>query len=221
MRGRTVILVSHHVQLCAPGARYIVALDNGRVSFSGDHDSFKASSVMAGLVQSSEVKSGEEGDVEEERAIEEQPSKSSSSSDLQSEPGSETSSTAVSSTVADSKSTEKKSPRKLIEEEKRAVGRIGKDIWKTYFLASGNWIYWVLFLLAFILAALSPVLENGWLRYGHPPLTLLEARMPLNIKNRIWSRSQQMGDTTRSPAYYVTIYALVSSHICFRHSANH
>ena len=30
MRGRTVILVSHHVQLCAPGASYIVALDNGR-----------------------------------------------------------------------------------------------------------------------------------------------------------------------------------------------
>lgn len=52
MRGRTLILVSHHVQLCAPGASYIVALDNGRVSFAGNFDSFKVSGVMAGLVHS-------------------------------------------------------------------------------------------------------------------------------------------------------------------------
>lgn len=30
MKGRTTVLVSHHVQLCAPGAKYIVALENGR-----------------------------------------------------------------------------------------------------------------------------------------------------------------------------------------------
>jgi len=54
MRGRTVILVSHHVQLCAPGASYIVALDNGRVQFQGTVIRFKTSGVMNGLVQSGE-----------------------------------------------------------------------------------------------------------------------------------------------------------------------
>lgn len=60
MRGRTVILVSHHVQLCAPGASYIVALDNGRVQFSGDRDAFKSSGVMAKLVQSTNEHTDEE-----------------------------------------------------------------------------------------------------------------------------------------------------------------
>ena len=33
MRGRTVLLVSHHVQLCDLGASYIVALGNGHLQF--------------------------------------------------------------------------------------------------------------------------------------------------------------------------------------------
>ena len=52
MHNRTVILVSHHVQLCAPGARYIVVLDNGRIQFQGDKDKFNASGVIRSLIQS-------------------------------------------------------------------------------------------------------------------------------------------------------------------------
>ena len=47
MRGRTVILVSHHVQLCAPGASYIVALDNGRLQFQGKQAEFQAKGATA------------------------------------------------------------------------------------------------------------------------------------------------------------------------------
>lgn len=39
MRGRTVILVSHHVQLCAPDAKYIV----GRIAFCIKQHSHKSS----------------------------------------------------------------------------------------------------------------------------------------------------------------------------------
>ena len=52
MRGRTIILVSHHVQLCAPGAKYVVALDNGRVQFQGDREAFMSSGVLKSLSQS-------------------------------------------------------------------------------------------------------------------------------------------------------------------------
>ncbi|OJA10751.1 hypothetical protein AZE42_04250 [Rhizopogon vesiculosus] len=37
---RTVILVSHHVQLWLTGASYIVAPDNGHLLFAGDRDTF-------------------------------------------------------------------------------------------------------------------------------------------------------------------------------------
>ena len=36
MRGRTVILVSHHVQLTAPGAAYVVSLENGLLQYAGE-----------------------------------------------------------------------------------------------------------------------------------------------------------------------------------------
>ena len=60
----------------------------------------------------------------------------------------------------------KKVPRKLIEEEKRAVGRIGREIWRNYILACGAWGFWTGFGALLLLASLSPVVENGWLRYG-------------------------------------------------------
>jgi hypothetical protein len=79
------------------------------------------------------------------------------------DPPSETSSTVAPSTPTSIKAN-KKPARKLVEEEKRAVGRIGRDIWKTYIGACGNVWYWILFITFLIIASASPVLENGWLR---------------------------------------------------------
>lgn len=157
MKGRTVILVSHHVQLCAPGAAYVVALDNGRVQFEGNKDDFYASGAIASLVQSAqtETKDDDKEDKELLEAAEERI--------LAEQPQSETSST-VASTPAAVK-LEKKPARKLIEEEKRAVGRISRDIWETYIWACGSGWYWLLFIGILVVASASPVVENGWLRY--------------------------------------------------------
>lgn len=172
MQGRTVILVSHHIQLCAPGASYIVALDNGRVSFAGNSESFKASGVQETLMQSEHADETTEQDTKEEKVIKDQfskPESMSSSTDSPSDetsPASEASSTSAASTeIASTLTIEKKKPRKLIEEENRAVGRIGRDIWEWYFSAVGGWMYWVVFVLSVALGALGPVAENGWLGY--------------------------------------------------------
>ncbi|KAJ8693740.1 hypothetical protein PTI98_008710 [Pleurotus ostreatus] len=180
MRGRTVILVSHHVQLCTPGAGYIVALENGRIQYQGDRKGFQASSVMQTLVQST----SESTDEKEEAAIEDlKPSSSQTPSETQS-----TTDTTV--TAVATPSSDKKAPRKLVEEEKRAVGRISRDVWSTYIHACGRWPFWVAFLLILLLAALSPVLENGWLRH--------------------WSGSDQVGEGSRSPLFYITVYAVIT-----------
>ncbi|KAJ7271635.1 multidrug resistance-associated ABC transporter [Mycena rebaudengoi] len=178
MKGRTVILVSHHVQLCAPGASYVVALDNGRVQFQGTRDKFRSSGVMSGLVQST---AAEALDLKEEEAIDGldlgrvTESNSAEASDT-------TSTVAETTTVNKS---EKKPPRKFFEDEQRAVGRIAWSVWKTYLLASGAGWYWGLFCFIFLVAAISPVMENGWLSY--------------------WSR----GDGSNSPIFYLSIYAVV------------
>jgi ABC-type multidrug transport system ATPase subunit len=149
MKGRTVILVSHHVQLSAAGANYIVALDNGRVQFEGSRDSFYSSIVMKTLVHSTDTADSKDqiAEVSEEKAEMDQISELSSRTASPSEA-----------------KTEKKPPRKLVEEEKRAVGRIGRDIWATYIKACGNRWYWAAFLTILIAASISPVLENGWLK---------------------------------------------------------
>jgi ABC-type glutathione transport system ATPase component len=160
MQGRTVILVSHHVQLCAPGASYITALDNGRVLFEGSKEDFYSSGVMKTLVQSTES-SGEVDDKEDE-VISEKEGGTVLVEELDSP--TETSSTIAPSVPASIKAN-KKPARILVEEEKRAVGRIGRDIWEAYIRACGNVWYWLLFIAFLIIASASPVLENGWLRY--------------------------------------------------------
>ncbi|KAJ7641019.1 multidrug resistance-associated ABC transporter [Roridomyces roridus] len=160
MQGRTVILVSHHVQLCVAGAAYIVTLDNGRVRFQGTQEAFKSSGVMTTLVQSTNTAATEDERkaaadfIEEDKTV-----------------------------VAAEKI--KKVPRKFFEEEKRAVGRVSRDVWSAYIAACGSGWYWLVFCSIFGVAALAPVVENGWLSY--------------------WAR----GDNAHSPEYYLGVYTAV------------
>jgi hypothetical protein len=57
-----------------------------------------------------------------------------------------------------------KPPRKLVEDEARAVGRIGKGVWLEYIRGAGGPAYWSIFILVLILASLAPVAENGWIK---------------------------------------------------------
>lgn len=184
MRGRTVILVSHHVMLVEPGADFIVALDNGRVMYSGDREGFRNSGVISTLLQSGATNNVDEEKKEAAHTIEEdmppeepEKEKDTHSAELtegsgsgegeitSSIPASEIESTAVGTeggaVVA---KIEKKKARKLVEDETRAVGRVSRDVWLTYVNACGSYWYWIVFALAMVVSALSPVAENGWLR---------------------------------------------------------
>ena len=163
MQGRTIILVSHHLQLCAPGANYIIALDNGSVMFEGSKEGFYSSGIMKTLVHSTESSvemddNSKEGKVTSEKGGE---------TGLAEEPNPETSSTVAPSTPASIKA-DKKPARKLMEEEKRAVGRIARAVWETYIRACGSVWYWSLLISFLVIASTSPVLENAWLKYDIP-----------------------------------------------------
>lgn len=59
----------------------------------------------------------------------------------------------------------KKAVHKQYDEEKRAVGRIARNVWLTYFRACGSRMFWSIFALIFALASISPNFNNGWLRW--------------------------------------------------------
>ncbi|KAH9174901.1 ATP-binding cassette transporter [Lactarius sanguifluus] len=198
MRGRTVILVSHHVQLCAPGASYIVALENGRVLFKGDRQGFQSSGVIDRLAQSGASDSlvKDEAEAGAEQAIEDMPLQTEKDDSKEDGPSSskmrsEDSSSGAETPVADAEpSPKKKGPRKLVEEETRAVGRIGRPVWETYLKACGQNPYWLMFAVSFLFAAASPVAENGWLSY--------------------WSGASQGDRVPRDPMFYIGVYAAIT-----------
>ncbi|EIW74362.1 P-loop containing nucleoside triphosphate hydrolase protein [Coniophora puteana RWD-64-598 SS2] len=160
MLGRTIVLVSHHVQLASSGTSYVVALDNGRVVFQGDRDAFRSSPVMGQLchTEASDVSNEMDAGAKDEPDTVQFEGNPSRTDDV----------TERRNAVANEPQSEEclpiKSPRKLVEDEKRVVGRIGRDIWKLYFLACGGSLYWMTFVLSFIMGALIPLVENWWLK---------------------------------------------------------
>ncbi|ODO00841.1 ATP-binding cassette transporter [Cryptococcus wingfieldii CBS 7118] len=175
VEGRTIVVVSHHVALVSPGAAYIVALENGDVKFSGSRDEFVATGLLEELEDEDSQAKFTEAEQQERSAVEEAALKpahksvvSLSGTGNPSEPTSETSSLAPEdevTLVGSAQETKSKPPRKLIEDEKRARGRIAADVWKTYFKALGGPWWWAFFLLSLAMAMVVPVCEKGWLEY--------------------------------------------------------
>ncbi|KAG8959224.1 hypothetical protein FRC03_008275 [Tulasnella sp. 419] len=190
-KNRTVILVSHHVQLTAPGASYIVALDNGQLRYAGDRQGFKSSGVMSSLVQSTALETPII--MMETKQL---PPDDLQIGDLQLSPpegdGERSSDAEVSDTMVnssegiDSDTGKQKKPRKLIQEEQRAFGNIRRRIWLTYVSSCGGYVFWLSFAFVLLFASISPVIENGWLK--------------------IWSAAYKDPDA-RSPLWYMSIYA--------------
>ncbi|KLO19366.1 ATP-binding cassette transporter [Schizopora paradoxa] len=203
MVGRTIILVSHHVRLCSLGAKYVVALENGRVVYSGDSTGFEESGVMRGLVESEDKgKSDIEGEDEirdehvahivDEIAQDVRMDTSTNDSHNAEERGisAPAASATVQKVLQTPASKERKPAKKLIDEENRAVGRIAIPVWETYLKANGSIIFWTVFVLFFLLAAVAVPLENAWLAY--------------------WSGAPARQDVDHDTIFYLRIYASIS-----------
>ncbi|KAH9043928.1 ATP-binding cassette transporter [Lactarius pseudohatsudake] len=196
MHGRTVILVSHHVQLCAHGASYIVALENGRVLYEGNRQGFQSSGVIDNLAQSGaseslvrdEVEAVEDQTIEGILPTEKDDTNGDGPSSIETQ--SEDNSSGAETPIDAEPSLKKKGPRKLVEEESRAVGRIARSVWETYIRACGGIPYWLIFSVLLLVAAATPVTENGWLSY--------------------WSGASQGGRVPRSPMFYIGTYAAIT-----------
>lgn len=189
MEGRTIVLVSHHIQLTARGAEYVVGprptildrhkltslvcqveLENGRVKYEGDAATFLADPRFKTLE--------EEDGIEEKtaeaaaKAVKSPPQAKNKRLELVSESTfvSETSSASEAESESDSDGADEaatklanKPARKLIEDETKAVGHVALSVWLLYLGLSGGTFYWVSFVFAFGGAKLSDVAQTYWL----------------------------------------------------------
>ncbi|BGP39463.1 hypothetical protein JCM10449v2_003413 [Rhodotorula kratochvilovae] len=228
LKGRTVILVSHHVQLTAPGAAYVVQLANGRVAFQGsgaaflESDGYKAANggdggtgaddeptsprhedappVVPGKPASrsfAQVAAAAPAPAPEIKAAKPKPksfaqvvaagkragtpasstdvtsaSEGGSDSDSDSDesesdpqidkPGGAAEETAAKGAEGPTKGEERK-PRKLVEDEARAVGKVSGEVWRLYLGLMGGVGFWLAFVATFGGAKLSDVAQTWWL----------------------------------------------------------
>ncbi|SPO06956.1 probable YBT1 - Vacuolar, `full-size` ABC protein transporting bile acids [Cephalotrichum gorgonifer] len=155
MKGRTCILVTHNVQLCAPSADLIVVLDNGRISAQGPAAEVIASGKLGEDVMKAKSASAEASQL---------PSRVPSSVGLESGATAVDSSNGGTSTDnAEAKKKKEKKKKNAMDEEK-AVGSTKWPVMKLYLTAMGSWWFWVVTVGIFGVQQLSLVVTNFWVR---------------------------------------------------------
>ncbi|KIP06892.1 hypothetical protein PHLGIDRAFT_128004 [Phlebiopsis gigantea 11061_1 CR5-6] len=138
---RTVILVTHHVELVLPGTHYLVRMLDGRVDTQGTPKDLRTRGVLDDITHDESVEAHKE-----EQAVE----VAEASTDEEAK-------------VDDAETPKAKAPRKLIEEEHRETGTVKWAIYKTYLKASSYWTWVILFSLIMLNQMLG-VSEKLWIK---------------------------------------------------------
>ncbi|MCP8717953.1 MAG: ATP-binding cassette domain-containing protein [Asgard group archaeon] len=158
MQGRTCILVSHNVALTVQNAAWVVVLENGRVKNQGTTD------VL--------LESGDLGDDELVKTSV-MNSRSQSTTNLQSLDDKNADMKAKAAAIesklnALAKPDEEEEPvktdGKLVEEESKAEGVVGSEVYFGYAKYFGGWPTWTLVLVVFLLSQGVYMCQSFWLR---------------------------------------------------------
>ncbi|KAJ6559095.1 hypothetical protein DFH09DRAFT_1161859 [Mycena vulgaris] len=147
LANRTVILVTHHVQLVLPGAHYLIRMKDGRIDQQGTVDDFRSQGVLDEITHEAGIEAKYEEPLAPEPTIEAE--------------------------LVDDGAKEARKPRKLVEEEHRETGSVKWSVYKAYLAAAG---YWICGSFTFLVAVLQlkGVGEKVWIKiwgeaYGDVP----------------------------------------------------
>ncbi|EGO00623.1 hypothetical protein SERLA73DRAFT_104969 [Serpula lacrymans var. lacrymans S7.3] len=149
LKGRSVILVTHHVELVLPGAYYLIRMLDGRIDAQGTVKDLRAQGILDAIELSSVLQAPEHASAAEGQA----------KNVLEETNGSEDA------------AQEAKKPSKLIQDEHRESGSVKWVIYKTYLKASSYWTWFILSSFIVVNQSLG-VAQKLWIRtwgeaYGH------------------------------------------------------
>ncbi|CAK9786601.1 putative ATP-binding cassette transporter protein YOR1 [Cutaneotrichosporon oleaginosum] len=141
LKGRTIILVSHHLDLLLPTADYIVRILDGRVDCQGTPKELQDSGELDGVVAiedataaTKEPVTPDEPEEEEEKLLAKQDAKKDGPA------------------------------RKLVKDEERAVGSVKLGTYLLYFRAA-TWTTWMLFFAVLMVSQAFGLLDRLWLKW--------------------------------------------------------
>lgn len=220
-KGRTRILVTHHVGLCMPKTDYAVFLGGGTVKYAGSVEALQQGGKLSQVLQ-----------VEQEmKAIKAQ--KNNEAMEVQAELGDHDYTlqkvlTAVTERFVKTDDSEidvvgKCQPTKFTEEEKREKGSVKLGIWREYLNTSGGWWFWPPIILFFCFYQLLVLGRSWWIsvwtRSYHSESFLLHqmAHRPYHYVGS-WPTSDGMMDAQKeldgNLPFYLGVYVGISVLIC-------
>ncbi|KAI0332220.1 multidrug resistance-associated ABC transporter [Cubamyces sp. BRFM 1775] len=138
---RTVILVTHHVDLVFPGTHYLVRMLGGRIDTQGTVSDLRSNGVLDDIAQLEDTEAQKRKPVETTR-----------------DPAVE-----IEAEAPDQTEAKLRKPRKLVEDEHRETGSVEWDVYKAYLQTSSYWI-WGTFLALIALTHVLGVGEKLWIR---------------------------------------------------------
>ncbi|KAI0048024.1 multidrug resistance-associated ABC transporter [Auriscalpium vulgare] len=142
LANRTVVLVTHHVELVLPSSHYLVRMLDGRIDTQGTVAELRERGILDEITHEAEAEATEEKpavtaeQVGEQQGDEEESAKPAAQA---------------------------KAPRKLVKDEKRETGRVKWSIYNDYLEASSYWTWAILILLMLVTQGLS-VSEKFWIK---------------------------------------------------------
>ncbi|KAJ1030229.1 hypothetical protein NDA16_001140 [Ustilago loliicola] len=163
VRGRTVVLVTHHVEAVLPHVAHVVMLDDGRIRASGSPGELKAEGLLSVLVQGSTPNdvNGKGKQAAKDELVEEAAKDAAVEAQVQSQ-AEDTAKGDDDSKVARAGAASGRG--KLVKAEGKSTGKVKREIYVTYLSAFG-WLPVAFVLFAITWARSSDVLEKYWLSY--------------------------------------------------------
>ncbi|CAH1759323.1 6631_t:CDS:10, partial [Entrophospora sp. SA101] len=141
MKGRTRILVTHHVGLCLSGASYLVAINNGKITASSSISDLINTGQLATVLEESDSRAAYDDIIElAAENFDKENANKDSSRIIELSTASSTTTTLINADAGDNNEESIQhnyKPKVLVEEEKRPTGVVRLKIYKTYFRANG------------------------------------------------------------------------------------
>ncbi|ORX40310.1 hypothetical protein BD324DRAFT_607321 [Kockovaella imperatae] len=138
LKGRTVVLVTHHVGLCLPVADFVVSLNNGTVDQSGTVSEVKMDVIAAQLPPQEEDEEDEEPDVKFREGEEDEENKK--------------------------KNADKSTTRQIYKTEAMATGSVTWDHYLFVLKAAGGKWYWLTLIILYFFVRGMDVAQAQWLK---------------------------------------------------------
>ncbi|CAH1759675.1 12248_t:CDS:10 [Entrophospora sp. SA101] len=175
MKGRTRILVTHHIGLALSKADYLVVLESGKVVTNGVVDDLRSSGELSSVLK--EADSGVDFNDLAEAAAETIPlvinSNNKNISKImlhQGEPSTASSITVVNngdnsiSEEYDDESNNSSDVSSIRSDIDRAKGTVKLNIYLKYFNANGNLLFWIMVIFLFFTTRAAQIIESWWLK---------------------------------------------------------